>query len=128
MHDAKTFAPRPLTNPRAHSRAPFAVRAGANRPTGSYATVAEAVEAGRIGDYVVTVDGWWIQGYIEREQDAPKTEAQAAADAIIAANGEPKSPEALRAMLALAYTQGASAGITEAADSFQRVMDSFKSA
>lgn len=52
-------------NPRAHDRAPYAVRMAGGRPTGSYATVGEAAASGVPGGFVVTVDGWWIVARIE---------------------------------------------------------------
>jgi hypothetical protein len=49
-------------------------------------------------------------------QDAPKTEAQAAADAILAEYGPPTSDKTMRQMLAVAYSRGALKAATEAAE------------
>ncbi len=65
MSESKVFQSIWAENPRWHDRAPYALRRGASRPTGSYETIAEAVAAGRIGEYVVTTDGWWIQGWVK---------------------------------------------------------------
>jgi hypothetical protein len=48
--------------------------------------------------------------------DAPKTEAQAVASLLIEMYGEPKTPEGLLRLLAVAYTRGALTAATEAAE------------
>jgi hypothetical protein len=53
-------------------------------------------------------------------QDEHTTEAQAAAAALIAQFGEPKSPDTLRGMLALAYAVGAKTAATEAAEAVRK--------
>lgn len=64
------------TNPRAHDRAPYALRTGAGRPEGRFDTLADAIEEAAV--YlakwptccyvsIVTVDGWWTVARVVRD-------------------------------------------------------------